>query len=187
MSENALNTFTLAVALAVPIAAWPAADVKPLNAKPGLWESSVSTETAGRPAMAGMPQIPPEALAKMPPQQRAQLEAMMKSRSGGRPITTKVCLTRESLSSGVYAHRDKSCTTRVISSSSTTQVLHVDCNRDELKSSGDVTVELLDPQHIRGTMVMKSSASGQTTEMKMSFDNKWIADDCGAIKPAVPK
>jgi hypothetical protein len=172
-------------AVLLPLAAW-AADVRPLDAKVGLWETSASTEVSGMPAM---PQIPEATLAKMPPEQRARLEAMMKSRSGGGgpQMTTKVCLTRESLQAGALGRNDKSCTSNVVSSSASKQLIHVECNQGEAKSTGDLTVELVDPQHMKGTMLMKSSVGGQSRDMKMSFDTKWIAADCGAVKPFTAK
>lgn len=43
----------------------PAADNTPLKVKPGLWEMTSDSERSGAPP------IPPEALAKMSPEQRA--------------------------------------------------------------------------------------------------------------------
>ncbi len=171
------------IAVLWPAASW-AADFTPLGAKLGLWESTVSTEMPG---MRTMPQIPEETLAKMPPQQRAQMEAMMKNRAGTQQIKNKFCMTPESLKSGTFSQQPKYCTTKVVSSSSSKQVVHIECNQEQSKSTGDLTVELIDAQHMKGTMVMKSTAGGQTHDMKMSFDNKWLASDCGDVKPAVPK
>lgn len=180
-------TILAGLALLWPLASWAADDIRPLDAKPGLWESTVSTDVSGRAAAPAMPQIPEAALAKMTPQQRAQIEGMMKSRAGGGGITTKVCLTHESLSSGALGQRDKSCTTKVVSSSSSKQVIHMECTRGEVKSEGEVTVELVDPEHIKGSMVMKSMVAGQNTDMRMSFSNKWLGADCGDVKPVNAK
>lgn len=179
-------TILAGLALLCPLA-YPAADLTPFDAKLGLWESTVSMGNAGMASAPAAPQIPAAALAKMPPEQREKIEAMMKSRAGGGGFTTKVCMTRESLQAGAYAQHDKSCTTKVISSTSSKQVMHVECIREEVKSSGDMTVELVDAQHIKGTMVMKSTAGGQTHDMKMSFENKWVSADCGSVKPAVAR
>ena len=51
----------------------------PLNVKEGLWEITVTHSMTGMP---NMPAIPPDALAKLPPEQRARMEAMMKGGSG---------------------------------------------------------------------------------------------------------
>jgi hypothetical protein len=123
----------------------------------------------------------------MPPEQRAKLEAMMKSRNGGGGMTTKVCLTRESLQAGALGRNDKSCTSTVVSSTASRQMIHVECTQEQAKSTGDLTLDLVDAQHIKGAMVMKSSAGGQTRDMKMSFDTKWVSADCGAVKPYTAK
>lgn len=179
------HTILAGLALLWPIASWAADDVKPLNAKPGLWESSTRTEIGGKPMT--MPQIPESALAKMPPEQRAQVEAMMKSGRNGGPMVTKVCMTQESLRAGAFGRHDKPCTTKVVSSSATRQVLHVECAQQQAKSAGDITVEALDPQHIKGTVLMKSSVAGQTRDMKTTFESKWLSPDCGDVKPVLPK
>ena len=61
------------------------------NAKPGAWEMSITTLTAGT-------LIPPDVLAKMPPEQRAKFEQSMQARSG-KPMThtSKGCVTQEDL------------------------------------------------------------------------------------------
>jgi hypothetical protein len=69
-------------ALLCPLSAWAADDIRPFDAKTGLWETTSTMEMPGMPSMPAMPQIPPEQLAKMSPQQRAQVEAMLKARGG---------------------------------------------------------------------------------------------------------
>jgi hypothetical protein len=174
------------------VAAWAADEIKPFDAKPGLWEVSVSTEMPGMPPMPPMgsvPKLPDDVLAKMPPEQRARVEAMMKNRSaGGAPqMSNKICLTKESLQAGALGQRDKSCTSKVVSSTSTKQAIHVECSQEQVKSTGDMTVELVDPGHIKGAMAMKSTINGQSHDIKMSFDNKWVSADCGDVKPVMPK
>ena len=171
---------------------WPLAaqDIKPFDVKLGLWETAVKTETPGMPMMSSMPNIPEEALAKMPPERRAQLEAMMKARGAGGPgaITTKSCMTRESLNRGMaFGQGDKSCTYNVLSSSSSKQVVHMDCTRETTKVAGDMTVERVDAEHVKGATVMKSTGGERSVEMHMSFETKWLSADCGDVKPAGSK
>ncbi len=66
--------------------------ITPLNVKEGLWEITVTHSMSGMPAM---PSIPPDALAKMPPEQRARIEAMMKG--GASTDVHKDCITKEKL------------------------------------------------------------------------------------------
>jgi hypothetical protein len=166
-----------------PLTSQAADEIKPLDVKPGLWETT--TEIAGMPAMA-MPTIPPEALAKMTPQQRAQIEGMMKSRGGslGGPMTARSCVTRESLSKAMaLGQRDSSCTYKVISSTPARQQVSVECTRENVKSSGDVTVERADTEHFKGTVAMKGTAGERAIDTKMTFASKWISADCGDVKP----
>jgi hypothetical protein len=70
-----------------------------LNLKEGLWET---THTMN---MSGMPPIPADALAKMRPEQKARIEAMMSQRGVGGTATTdtsKSCITKEKLEKSAF-------------------------------------------------------------------------------------
>jgi hypothetical protein len=170
-------------------ASWAADEIKPFDAKPGLWETTTKMEMPGIPAMPAMPQIPEETLAKMPPAQRAQLEVMIKSRSsagGPGATTTKVCMTAESLSwAAAFAHNNPSCTTKIVNASSSKQEIHMDCAQGRTRTAGDMVVERIDSEHVKGVMDMKTSMEGaaQTTNMKMTFDTKFVSPECGDVKP----
>lgn len=73
-----------------------------IDIRTGLWEFSTQRSTTGMPHMPPMPSIPPAALAQMPPEQRAQIEAMLKARqarhgTGSSHYVQKVCVTAASL------------------------------------------------------------------------------------------
>ena len=179
-------TKLVGIALLCAAAAYAADAVTPLDVKVGLWETKVSTDMGGMPKMSSMPSIPPEALAKMPAEQRAKMEAMMKSRAGGGPMntTTKVCITKEQLSNpAAFSRPDKSCAYKMVSSTSSKQQVHVECDREGVKTTGDLTVERVDAQHIKGNMAMKSGTAEHPVNMNMSFENSWISADCGDVKP----
>lgn len=165
-----------------PIAVRAADSPTPFDAKPGLWE--VTTDIGGR-AMPTIPQIPAETLARLPPQQRAQIEAMMKGR-GGTAGGTKFCMSPDSLKQGApIGQVDKSCTSKVVSSSATRQQIHLDCVREGVKTTADMTVERVDAEHITANMSMQPSGGAPATTMKASL--KWLASDCGDVKPAGAK
>lgn len=93
-----------------------------LNAKPGAWDISITTQTDGS-------LIPPDLLAKMPPEQRAKFEQSMQARSG-KPMThnSKECVTQEDLDQDRMLKEqqedsDLQCTTRVVSKSSSKLVI----------------------------------------------------------------
>lgn len=177
-----------AIALLCPLASW-AQDIKPFDARLGLWESTSTTEISGMPAMPSMPAIPEDQLAKMPPAQRAQMEAMMKGRGSPQSSTAKFCLVKDSLNRAIY-NTEKSCTVKLVNSTASTQQIHVECPRGNTRSTGDLTVDRVDAEHMKGVMVMKTtgdsgtSAAGRSMDMKMSFSSKWVSADCGDVKPA---
>jgi hypothetical protein len=179
-----VKNIMFAIALICPIVTW-AQDIKPFDAKLGLWESTSSTTVAGVAAM-----IPEEQLAQMPPAQRAQIEAMMNRGGGGSPRTTtvKYCLTSDSLKRALY-NSDKNCTTKLVSSSANTQQIHLECTSGNTKTSGDFTIERVDAEHLKGSGELKAAAdsssakAGRTMDIKMSMNNKWLSSDCGDVKP----
>jgi len=174
-----------------PVAIW-AQDIKPVDIKPGLWENTTTTEISGL-AMPAMPQLTPDQLAKMPPDARARMEGMMKGGAGApRTNTMKACITREQLNKPLFDSGDKSCTYKLVSSSSSSQQIHVECTRGNSKTSGDVNLDRVDSEHLKGNVNMKTSvdsaaggaAAGQNMNIKISFTNKWVSSDCGDVKPS---
>jgi hypothetical protein len=99
------RVFTALVLTALPLVSQAAT----LDIKTGAWEVTTTT------AMSGMP-MPKEALAKMPPEQRAKVEASMRAQAGqGKPQTSRSCVTREDLDRGQLGHSDKpNCKRKVI-------------------------------------------------------------------------
>ena len=158
----------MGLAVLWPLASW-AGDS--FDVKPGLWETSTSmSNMSGMPAAPAMPQIPEATLARMPAQQRAQVEAMMKGRGAAGPQTTvRSCMTKESLDRGALGQADKSCNWNLVSSTSTKQVIHDD------------------PEHVKGTMAMASSEGAKNVGATVSFSMKWLGADCGDVKPAGAK
>ena len=63
----------LGILLVCAVGGVAAQSLEPLHIKTGLWEVSIK--------MNGTIPIPPEALAKMPPEQRAKIEERLKSRA----------------------------------------------------------------------------------------------------------
>ena len=84
---------TLAFTLLMPLACLAADEFKPLGVKPGLWETSITTQAKG------IPPAPADVMAKLTPQQRSQMEAATKARGGVGQQTrvTKSCVTADDL------------------------------------------------------------------------------------------
>jgi hypothetical protein len=183
------------IAMLCPLAALTAQEIRPFDAKPGLWESTMTMEISGMPAM---PQLTPDQLAKMPPAARQQMESMMNGRGGApRTITSKSCTTREEINKGMaFSDRNQAnCTRKIVSSSSSKVELHVECAPDKTNMTvvSDVTVERLDAEHVKVTGTSKSTGTGagngaaRTMDTKFTVASKWLSSDCGDVKPAGEK
>src|SRR5690348_14437858 len=87
----------LVIGLAMGIAAvLPARadDNTPLAVKPGLWEMTSDIQHSGAPP------IPPDALAKMSPEQRQKVEQMMQGAMAPQHRVDKHCVTAEDIKKG---------------------------------------------------------------------------------------
>jgi Protein of unknown function (DUF3617) len=190
-----MNKMLSTAILLLPLAssACLAADLRAFDAKLGLWETTATTEMEGMPAMPAMPQIPKETLDKMPPAQRAQMEAMMKGRGNlgaPRTMTNKSCITKESIEKGYMMgdSKEANCTRQVISATSSKAQVHVECSpAGGAKSVGDMTMERIDSDHMKGNMVMKTTAADHAMTIKVNYTSKWLSSDCGDLKPFTAK
>ena len=167
----------LVIAFLTPLAGW-AVDPVPLDVKPGLWESTVTT-------LIGMPPLPPELLSKMTPEQRAKMEAARQGRGGGssRTDSSKHCVTKETLSQMLSFgdNRAQNCKKTLVSSTSTKQVIHVECTTAATPSTGDLQFEAVDRENLKGSMVMSAGPGGRGVGTKMEFTAKWLGADCGDV------
>ena len=187
---EAVRKILLASVMMCPVAVW-AQEIKPIDIKPGLWENTTTSQISGL-TMPNMPQLTPDQLAKMPPDARARVEAMTKGGAGAPQTTTsKSCITREQLNKSIFSQQDRGCTTKLVSSTSSSQQVHVECTRGNTQTAGDVNLERTDSEHVKGDMLMKTSGDsstkgsmGQNMTIKISFTNKFLGADCGDVKPS---
>lgn len=151
------------------------------NVKTGLWEITETHTMTGMPAM---PAIPPEALANMTPEQRAQMEAHMKGMSGGPKTTTrKDCVTKEDLDKdAAFGDNRAECTRTVISSSTTMTEMKVHCQEKEVTSDGTFKFEALSPENVKGTVRMVVTSHGRPMNMNFDFTSKYLGPACGDVK-----
>lgn len=161
MSKSPVTGIAAAACLLSGMAglAWAA---EPLNIKPGLWEMSTTTQMSG--AM-----MPPDILARMPPEQRARMEAMLKQRGvgpGAKPNINKTCVTREDLLRGsVRAEReqDKNCQYRVVTQTATHMETHFHCTGDPARD-GEMKMEAVSPDEFKGA-IQVSTPNGKVNVM----------------------
>ena len=169
----------LVLAVCLPLALYAADSLTPLNVKEGLWEVTVTHSMSGMPAA---PSIPPDALAKMPPEQRARVEAMMK----GTPSTDvrKECVTKEKLEKhSAFSNNRGECTRTVVSSTGSKLELKFHCEEKQSSSDGTFLMEAVASDAVKGTMHMvMNSNNGHTMNIDFTISSKYLGPACGDVK-----
>ena len=66
-------------------------------------------------------------------------------------------------------------------------VADVSCNKPEVHTSVHSVVELVDAQHMRGTVTMKMTYKGKTSDSTTKSTGRFVKSDCGNIKPGIPE
>jgi len=170
--------FLLALVVFSSLTLWAADNITPLNVKEGLWEMTVTHSMSGMPAM---PDIPPDVLAKMPPEQRARMEAMMK----GGPSTDvrKECITKEKLAkNSAFSNNRGECTRTVVNSTGSKLEVKIHCEEKQASTDGTLVLETAGSDHVKGTMQSATNANGHTMNMNFTFSSKYLGPTCGDVK-----
>ncbi len=154
------------------------------DARPGLWERTVTRQIDGAPVapIADRPNLTPE--------QRARLEAMAGAR-GATPPTTSViryCVTPDAAGQWDSFARESAdeakCERSVQGESTRSLEVSLACGA---RQKGTVAFTAVDPGHVRGTITWIRQDEGGTRTTKVDVDNRWLSPDCGAVKPGAPQ
>ena len=159
--------------------------------KPGLWQTRVVKQVIdGRDTtaqIAGMASKMREAMANVPPEQRARMAAMMKDHGGpsmGADGTVKMCV------SAAQAHRDAPivdrtghCQPSIVthSGSRTTYTFH--CSSDGNTTTGKGESTTVGDDITTRVDVTTRTASGATHVIHSESELKYLGPDCGDVKP----
>jgi hypothetical protein len=160
---------------------------QPAPIKPGLWQ--IQVEQDGQDMSAQMRQMQ-EQMKAMPPEQRKQVEAMMKqhgvSMSG--PGDMKVCLSKEQLAEGRGWEGQRepgNCKTDTKRSGNTWK-FHSSCPAPhKSETDGEATFESAESYTVKSTTTVGEGA--QSRMHKMTAKSQWLGADCGDIKPMRPR
>jgi hypothetical protein len=171
----------VALLLAGVAVVWAADKVQPLNVKLGLWEMTTTVNTRG------LPPVPPEALARMTPEQRAQMAERMKSRDAGAPnvrsTTRKDCVTKEKLEKAAgFDENRKNCSRTILTSTDRKLEMQTECIEERGKTKRTIEMEAPNPETVTGNIHMVRSGGDTKMEMASNFSGKWIAPVCGDVK-----
>ncbi len=169
---------TLVVAFAG--AGFAAQNIQPLDVKLGLWESTTVRESSG------FPPIPPEALARLTPEQRAKIEAAAKASAsrGPKTETRKSCLTKEKLNKALTfgQSNNDNCKATVVTSTRTKEEIHFECAGEGMKGAGDMHIEAINSENVKGSIQMNAAGGGNTMKTSVNFTAKWLGPSCADVK-----
>lgn len=153
--------------------------------KPGLWE--INNKMGGNPQMDEALAEMQKQLASMPPDQRKQMEAMMAQRGvqmappgKGGGMAARVCMTKEQVERNEVPMQEDCKMTSQSRSGNTTKMAFT-CSKPP--SSGEGTFTYLGPEAYTSKMTVKTVVDGKPETMTMEGSGKWLAADCGNLKP----
>lgn len=163
--------------------------------RPGLWEVKNRIEGAGAPSTQEMAKaqeqmsVMREQMAKMPPEQRQAMEAMM-SKIGQLPqidedgMTIKLCVTPEMAASNeVPVQQRGNCTSK--RSAPVGGVMKISYVCTEPASSGEGTITVSSDTAYTMNMTMNTTEDGRNQTTSMSSEGKWLSASCGNVEPPV--
>ena len=173
-------------ALSAIVCALAAATAGAQTQAPGLWESSMTMKTGGGetdPAVADFQ----AQLAKMPPEQRKALEQQMASRGlsiggAGHGLTVKVCISKEQAAKPAEPHLNGKCTQSDVQRSGGTVRFKFACTQP-IASSGTGEWAFEGDKAYRGKVTSVAQVNGQARPVNIEMTGRWLAADCGEIKP----
>jgi len=175
--------------------------------RPGLWELQTEVPQgagatggmdAGQQAqmqdkMAAAQQKMQESMAKMTPEQRQQMQAMM-GRQGGmggpaamvapgaRPGAIRMCFTREMVERHEFASRDERCKQTSMEKSGNTLRFKMACTgTPPMQGEGQVT--FASDKSYTSKMVLLTERDGKTQRTEFHSSGTFISADCGDVKP----
>lgn len=156
---------------------------------PGLWEHEITMKgAAGAQMDAAMTQMK-EQLARMAPAQRQQMEAMLAKRgvglggSPGGPTTVRVCITPEQAARDeLPMEGDGHCRQTSKERSGNTLRFKFACTGQHPTSGEGETTFVSDKEH-RGHVTVDTTLKGKPQRLEMATVGRWIAADCGVVKP----
>ena len=157
---------------------WAADKLQTLDVKLGLWETTSTSN------LSGAPPIPPDALAKMSPEQREKFEQMIKGRMGApQTHTHKYCLTKEKLEKDLSFGEDRGkCTHDILSSSSSGAEVKFHCVEEDMSTDGTAKFHAANSENVKGTIHATSTGSGKSMTMDISVTSRYLSSSCGDVK-----
>jgi len=151
---------------------------------PGLWENSFKMKSQDGELEKGMAEMQKQ-MAAMPPEQRKQIEEMMASRGigmGAQGTSVKVCVTKEDVARKAEPQFREGCTQQVVQRTANGVKVKFECTKPQ-PMSGEGEMTFISDKAYTGKSTLTSKGEGKAQQMTMELAGKWLAADCGAVKP----
>lgn len=152
--------------------------------QPGLREQVITLKTGSGQMEAQMAQMQQQ-LASMPPEQRKMVQDMMARQGAGmgpQGSTVRVCVTPEQARRAELPQHEGNCRHEALPASGATLRYRFSCT-GEHPTSGEGEFTLASPTRYSGRASMLTQVQGKPEKVDMTMTGRWIAADCGAIKP----
>jgi hypothetical protein len=166
---NTKYRWLAAVAASLSLSVIAIAQAPALDVKMGLWEISSTTSLGG--------QLPDLDLSKVPPAQRAQMEAALKAATGAH--VTNTCMTREKFNKSNFMGDDDPGCKQTISTNTRTSLDASFVCKDR---TGQMHIDASSPTSFTGSVKGTNTEKGKTMTMNMTMIGKWLSADCGKVK-----
>lgn len=159
--------------LALPIAAFAS------HGKAGLWDVTVTMSMGG--AAMQMPD-----LSKLPPDQRAMVEAQMKKNGvsmNGNTVSSQHCMTAAEVATDkppTMGHM-KDCTVQNMKFAGGAMTADTVCSGADMTGNGHMSVSYSDDSHYSGKMTFNGTSHGHPVNMTNTFEGHWVSADCGGV------
>lgn len=143
--------------------------------KPGLWEMTMKSDM-----MKNMPKIPPEQMEQM----RKMGINLPDMRDGG--MVTKVCITKEMAAQDhppMMDAKDSGCQSKNYQRSGGSFSVDIVCDGAHMKGEGKAKGNFSGGDSFNSTYDFKGSVEGRPVTQHHETSGKWLAADCGDVKP----
>ncbi|QAU35420.1 DUF3617 domain-containing protein [Janthinobacterium sp. 17J80-10] len=153
-------------------AAWAAETMKP-----GLWEMSMKSD-----AFKNMPKMSAEQMAQM----RKMGVNVPQMQDGA--MVSRVCITKEMAEreQAPMGRHDRGCQARNFQRSGNAYSSDIVCDGPDMKGTGKVKGTFAGDTGFTSTYDFKGTAHGRPVDNHHESSGKWLAADCGAVKPVTP-
>jgi hypothetical protein len=152
--------------------------------KPGLWEQVGTIKSQSGQIEKAMAEAQAQ-IAKLPPEQRRQIEQMMAERGvgiGNGATTVRLCLTAADVAQGNIPVQSGDCTQKVLNRDGNVTKVSFTC-QTEPPVSGEGEVRVISPTSNLMTATVLTQVNGQPEKLDTTQKGTWLGDDCGSIKP----